>query len=251
MNQQASRDRKRRDWWKAAFIGLAAVALIGGVAWALLGSSLLVVRTVRTTGSQVPRSVVLEVAGIKLGTPLARIDTAAIARRVEGITQVQSAKVTLSWPDSVVIWTRQRAAVFMLRVGRGYAVVDSYGVVLSTVASRQTGLITLQPAAGQTDWTGQDQQLRRDPAVLAAGAIIRGLPAWLRGRITTVQAERRADIILILRGGVRVRWGNPGHGSAKAKEMAILLRTNAAYYDVSDPATAVTGNAGHSGSGSG
>jgi cell division protein FtsQ len=251
MSQRASQDRKRPDWWKAAFIGLAAVALIGGVAWALLGSSFLVVRTVRTTGSQVPRSTVLEAAGIKLGTPLARIDTGAIARRVERITQVQSARVTLSWPDSIVIWTRRRAAVFAVRAGKRYAAVDSYGVVLRTLASRPAGLIALQPAAGQTDWTGPGQLLRRDRSVLAAGAIVRGMPAWLRGRITTVQADGPADVILILRGGVRVRWGSPGHGSAKAREMAILLRTNATYYDVSDPATAVTGNAAHAGSGSG
>jgi len=251
MSQQASQGRKRRDWWKAAFIGLAVVALIGGVAWALLGSSFLVVRTVRTTGSQVPRPAILDAAGIVLGTPLARIDTGAIARRVERITQVQSAKVTLSWPDSVVIWTRRRAALFTVRAGHGYAVVDSYGVVLRTARKPQGGLIALQPAAGQAVWTGQDQQLRRDPAVLAAGAIVRGLPAWLRGRITTVQADGQADVILVLHGGVRVRWGDPSHGSAKAQEMAILLRTNARYYDVSDPATAVTGNAAHSGSGSG
>jgi len=251
MSQRASQDRKRRDWWKAAFIGLAAVALVGGVAWALLGSSFLVVRTVRTTGSQVPRATLLDAAGIKLGTPLARIDTGAIARRVERITQVQSARVTLSWPDSVVIWTKRRAAVFTVRDGQRYAAVDSYGVVLRTVASRPAGLITLQPAAGQTDWTGPGQRLRNDPSVLAAGAVVRGMPAWLRGRITTVQADAPANVILILRGGARVRWGSPGHGPAKAKEMAILLRTNATYYDVSDPATAVTGNAGDTGSGGG
>jgi cell division protein FtsQ len=251
MSQPASQDRKRPDWWKAAFIGLAAAALIGGVAWALLGSSFLVVRTVRTTGSQVPRSTVLGAAGIKLGTPLARIDTGAIARRVERITQVQSARVTLSWPNSIVIWTKRRAAVFMVRAGQRYAAVDSYGVVLRTLASRPAGLITLQPAAGQTAWTGSGQPLRRDRSVLAAGAIVRGMPAWLRDRITTVQADGPADVILILRGGVRVRWGSPGHGPAKAKEMAILLRTNATYYDVSDPATAVTGSAADAGSGSG
>jgi hypothetical protein len=109
----------------------------------------------------------------------------------------------------------------------------------------------LLPAAGQTGWTAPDQRLRRDPSVLAAGAVVRGMPAWLRGRITTVRADGPANVILILRGGVRVSWGSPGHGPAKAKEMAILLRTNATYYDVSDPATAVTGNAGDTGSGSG
>ena len=241
MSQAAGAGRRRRDRWKAAFICLTAAALIGGVAWALLGSSFLVVRTVRTTGSQVPRSAVLTAAGIKLGTPLIRINTDAIARRVERITQVQSARVTRSWPDSVVIWTRRRRAVFTVRAGQGYDLVDSYGVVLSRTASRPAGLIALRAATRQATWTGQ-YGLRHEPAVLSAGAVVRDLPAWLRSRIAAVQAGGPADVLLILHGGIRVRWGSQGHGSAKAKEMAILLRTGARYYDVSDPATAVTGD---------
>jgi cell division protein FtsQ len=251
MSEPASAGRRRRDLWKAAFFGLAVLTLLGGVAWALLGSSFLVVRTVRTTGSQVPRSTVLTAAAIKLGTPLVRIDTGAIARRVERITQVQSARVTLSWPDSVVIWTKRRTAVFMVRAAHGYALVDSYGVVLRRTAARPSGLIALWPGPRQVAWTGQDEQLRHEPAVLAAGAVVRDLPAWLRGRMTAVQAGGPAEVILILHGGIRVRWGSPEHGSAKAKEMAILLRTKARYYDVSDPATAVTGRAGQAGSRSG
>ena len=109
---QASTWRGRHDPWKAAFFGLAAAALVAGVGWALLGSSFLVVRTVRTTGSALPSATVLRAAGIKLGTPLIRVDTGAAARRVERIRQVQSARVTLSWPDAVVIWTKSRTAVF-------------------------------------------------------------------------------------------------------------------------------------------
>jgi cell division protein FtsQ len=246
MSEPARSGRRRYDLWKAAFIGLAAVALLGGVAWAVLGSSFLVVRTVRTAGSQVPRSTVLGAAGIKMGTPLARIDTGAIARRVERVTQVQSARVTLSWPDAVVIWTRRRTAVFTVRARHGYALIDSYGVVLRRTAARPVGLIALRPGTGQAGWAGQDGQLRREPAILAAGAVVRGLPAWLRGRVAAVQAGGAADVILILGDGARVRWGSQGHASAKAQEMAILLRTNATYYDVSDPATVVTGGARHS-----
>jgi hypothetical protein len=39
-----------------------------------------------------------------------------------------------------------------------------------------------------------------------------------------------------------VSWGSPMHATAKAAELAVLLRTKAGYYDVSDPATAVTGS---------
>jgi cell division protein FtsQ len=254
MTKPAGAGGKRRDLWKVAFFGLAAVALIGGVAWALLGSSFLVVRAVRTTGSQVPRATVLGAAAIRLGTPLIRVDTGAIASRVERITQVQSAKVTLSWPDAIVIWTKRRSAVFTVRARSGYDVVDSYGIVLRWTASRPPGLIALQPAGTQAAGGGRAGaarlgQLRHEPAVLAAGAVVRTLPSWLRGRVSAVRADGPANVLLILRGGAQVRWGSPGHGPAKASEMAILLRTRARYYDVSDPATAVTGSAGQAGGG--
>jgi len=234
MSRSAGVGRRRPDPWKAAFFGFAAAGLIAGVAWALLGSSLLVVRSVRITGSAVPRATVLAAAGIRMGTPLIRIDTGAVARRVERITQVQSARVRLSWPDAVVIWTRQRTAVFATPAHHGYNLVDSYGVVLRRSATQPRGLVLLsQPRslAGP----------RRNRSVLAAGSVIRNLPSWLRGRVVSVRADGPADIILILHGGIEVRWGSPAHGAAKASEMAVLLRTRAAYYDVSDPVTAVTG----------
>jgi cell division protein FtsQ len=227
--------RRRPDPWKVTFFGLAAAGLIAGVAWALLGSSLLVVRSVRITGSAVPRATVLAAADIRKGTPLIRIDTGAVARRVERITQVQSARVNLSWPDAVVIWIRQRTAIFAIPAHHGYDLVDSYGVVLRWSAEQPPGLVRLSQPRSTAG------PLRRNRSVLAAGSVVRNLPPWLRGRVVSVRADGPADIILILRGGIAVRWGSPAHGAAKASEMAVLLRTRAAYYDVSDPATAVTG----------
>jgi cell division protein FtsQ len=242
MSRPPGAGRRRHDPWKTAFFGLAAAALIAGVGWALLGSSFLVVRTVRTTGSAVPRALVLGAAGINRGTPLIRIDTRAVARRVEQITQVERARVTLSWPDAIVIWTKRRTAVFAVRARHGYDLVDSYGVVLRWMPDATAGLMTLRQPAGRDVPAGQ---FRRDPAVLAAGAVVRKLPAWLRGRVSEVLAGGPANVTLILHGGIRVRWGSPGYGAAKASEVAILLRTRAGYYDVSDPDTAVTGSAGH------
>jgi cell division protein FtsQ len=235
MSRPAGAVRRGPDPWKAAFFGLAAAAVIAGVAWALLGSSFLVVRSVRITGSAVPRATVLAAAGIRTGTPLIRIDTRAVARRVERITQVQSARVTVSWPDAVVIWTRQRTAVFAIPAHGGYDLTDPYGVVLRRSAAQPSGLVRLRlprRAAGP---------LRRNPSVLAAGSVVRNLPPWLRGRVVSVRAGGPANVIIFLHGGIEVRWGSPAHGPAKASEMAVLLRSGVTYYDVSDPATAVTG----------
>jgi cell division septal protein FtsQ len=235
MSRPAGAGRGRPDLWKAAFIGLAAAGLIAAVAWALLGSSFFVVRSVRVTGSAVPRATVLAAAAIRTGTPLIRIDTSAVARRVERITQVQSARVSLSWPDAVVIWTRQRTPVFAVPAHHGYDLVDSYGVVLRWSAVQPAGLVRLREPGRVA------APLRRNRSVLAAGAVIRKLPPWLRGRVVSVGADGPADITLVLRGGIRVRWGSPARSAAKASEMAVLLRANLAYYDVSDPRTAVTG----------
>ena len=96
----ARRPRPGRRRRKAVLFALAAVVIAAGAVWALLGSSLFVVRSVTVTGAgAVPRAEVLRAAGIKPGTPLARVDTAAAARRVEQLTQVQSAQVSRNWPD--------------------------------------------------------------------------------------------------------------------------------------------------------
>src|SRR6516165_8999863 len=49
--------------------------------------------------------------------PRARLDTAAVARRVEQITQVQSAQVSRDWPDSVTIAIRERTPVLAVASG--------------------------------------------------------------------------------------------------------------------------------------
>jgi cell division protein FtsQ len=228
------RRRGRHDPWKAAFLGLAAAALAGGVAWALLGSSFFVVRAVRTTGSDVSRGLILRAAGIRLGTPLIRVDTAAVARHVERITQVQAARVTRSWPDAIVIWTKQRTATFAVPAPHGYRLMDSYGVILGRAATAPPGLVVLKSPSLLTG------SARHDRAVLAAGMVVRNMPRWLRERVSFVRAVSPADLILILRGGASVVWGGTAREAAKAAEVAILLRTDARVYDVSDPSTAVT-----------
>jgi cell division protein FtsQ len=216
---------------------VAAVALVAGVAWALLGSSLLVVRSVRTTGARdIPRARVLAAAGIKLGTPLIRIDSSIIAKRVERITRVQVARVTRSWPDAVVIWTKQRTAVFAVADHGGYDRMDQFGVLLGHTATPSARLVIWRSASGPA--TG----LRGSQAVRAAGRIVLGLPHWLRGRVAAAKATGPADVTLTLHDGATIRWGGPGRAAAKAREMSVLLRTDAKYYDVSDPTTAVTGS---------
>jgi cell division protein FtsQ len=209
-----------------------ALTIVAVVVWALLGSSLLVVRHVRVTGGGglVPAAAVRSAARIPLGLPLARVDGAAAARRVERLAPVLSARVSRSFPDTVVIAVRQRTPALAVGVASGYALVDSAGVTVTVVGSPPAGLPLL---------TTPPPVLPGSPAVRDAAAVVQGLPAQLRARVRSVSASA-ASVTLQLSGGITVRWGGPAQGAQKAAELDRLLSTRARYYDVSDPATVVT-----------
>jgi cell division protein FtsQ len=224
------------DRWKTAFFGLIAVAIVAGAGWALLGSSLLVVRSVQAAGTAlVPRSEILRAAGIGIGTPLIRVNTSQVARRVEQIAQIQSARVTRQWPDRVTIVVRDRTPALAVAASGRYALVDQSGVVVLWVAQRPPGMPLLaDPPAGST------ARLRGDAAIRAAVTVLRQLPASLRHRIRAVRAPAADAVTLELRGRIVVLWGGTDRPAAKAAELAALMRRHVTHYDVSDPDTAVT-----------
>jgi cell division protein FtsQ len=229
---RSGRRRSGRRPWRAAVLAGLGLAIIAGAAWALLGSSLLVVRHVQVRGNRlVSATAVLAVAGLRMGEPLARINTGAVARRIERITQVRSAQVSTSWPDTVVIVITERTPGLAVRSGGEYELIDADGVIVRTSVRRPRGLPVL---------TDPPPVLRGSVAVRAAVQVLHELPAAVRPDVRMLTASSAGSVDLLLRGGVTVRWGGTGQAAAKAAELVILLRTHARTVDVSDPGTAVT-----------
>jgi len=233
-NKARSRGRSRRRW-RVALVALALAAIVGGAAWALLGSRLLAVRSVVVTGTRlVPQSEVLAVAGIVPGTPLIRVNTAQVAARVETIRLVQSARVTRSWPDRVVIAVRERTPALALPApGGGFDLVDPDGVIVQWAARQPHGLPVYLT-------TAVISSLRGDPDVGAAAAVLGELTARLRASVISVTAPSPDQVTLRLTHGVTVLWGGTDDAQQKAEALGVLMRTHASYYDVSAPGTAVT-----------
>lgn len=222
--------------WKAAFFALTAAAILATAGWALLGSSLLVARSVRVTGAPAAQQAeVLRAAGIARGTPLIRINTATVTRRVEQITQIQSAQVSRDWPDSVVITVRERTPALVVASGGGFALIDRFGVVTGHAATRPPGLTLLASAPPDL------ASLRGSPAIQAAVTVLRQLPPSIRGLVRAVAAPSADAVTLDLQRGISVLWGGTDRPAAKAAELAILMRTRASFYSVANPDTAVTG----------
>ena len=216
---------------RTVFFGLLVLAILAGAAWALLGSSLLVVRHVEVTGNRlVTAAQVRHAARIRPGAPLATVNTAAAARRVERLAPVLSATVRRSWPDAIVITVRERTPVFAVAAAGGYQLIDSHGVTVRQ-ATRRPASVPLLSAAPAV--------LRGNPAINAAAVVLRQLPRGLRNRITSVSAASASSVTLHLTGRTTVLWGGAGDPAEKLAELGMLLRRHARYYDISDPSTAV------------
>ena len=178
-----------RMGWKAVFFGLMAIAIVAAVAWALLGSRFLIVRSVRVTGvgPAVSRAQVIAAAQIPTGLPLIRVNTSAVAHRVGGIRQVQSAQVSRDWPHTIVISVSLRTPVFAVAVPGGYALVDAFGVDLRNSARRPPGFPLLQLTAGAAAGSRARRGGCRDAAARQPGG-----PCRRRGSARAAARDRPA-----------------------------------------------------------
>ena len=228
--------------------GAAPGAAVHGAPRSSRSPKLLVVRSVVVTGTHlVPAAQVRAAAAVPSGQPMIRVDTAAAARRVEAITQVQSAQVSRSWPDRIVITVRERTAALAVAVAvpaaggassssgtvAGYDLIDASGVVVRSVTAKPAGLPVYWPAAGSG-------ALRGSPSVAAVVTVLHELPAPIAWLVSVVSASSPQNVTLGLSDGITIVWGDTTRAAEKATELAALMRTHMHYYDVSAPGTAVT-----------
>jgi cell division protein FtsQ len=234
---------------------LASLGIIAAVGWALLGDRLLVVRVIAVSGTHlVPPAQVIAAADVPAGTPLIRVDTTQVATRVEGITQVASARVSKDWPDGLSITVTERVPVVAVRMSGGiYDLVDHDGVIVTAQRAKPAALPLFETAV-------PGSQLRGDGDIAATSAVLAELPPWLYREVADVSvtsgggsgnggdsggASEKASVpagsvVLYTDQGQTIVWGGPDMAGVKARELAILMLDRVSYYDVSDPRTAVT-----------
>jgi cell division protein FtsQ len=221
---------------------VAAVAIVFGVGWALLDSRFFVVRSVTVTGTHlVTGAEVRSAAAIPPGLPLIRVNSAMIAHRIERIRQVQSARVSRDWPDGVTIAVIERTPVLAVPGGRGYQLIDKYGVVVESSSRRPPALPTLELSAVPGSGPVSVPELRGSPAVYAAAVVLHELPRYLARSVVSLQAPSATEVTLRLARGITIVWGGTDRAAQKSRELAVLMRTHARSYNVSAPGTAVTG----------
>ncbi|MGI8761658.1 MAG: cell division protein FtsQ/DivIB [Jatrophihabitantaceae bacterium] len=206
--------------------GIAAVLVAAVLTWLLAFSSVFGVGTVEVRGEHVLSAArIRTAAAVPHGTPLLRLDTASIARRVETVPGVAAAVVRTSFPSTVLITVTERVAVGVVRSGTGYALVDATGDQFRTVTARPRGLpLFVVPAGTDARTTGG-----------AVATVASALTPALRAQVASVQALDPNAITLLLTDQRVVQWGSAARSADKARILPALLRGHVSQVDVSDP----------------
>ena len=216
--------RRRTPRW--VLLALLGALLVGGAAWALLGTSLVGVRHIEVSGVEITtREAVHDAAAVTLGTSLLRLDTDAIAARVGALPPVAHVDVRRSFPHTLVITVTERTPAAVVPAPDGYAVLAADGVVYHHVAVPPAGVPVVQLAApGPTD-----------PATLAALRVVAALTPELRAVLAEIRAPAPTSISLALVDGRTIVWGDAEASDRKAAVATVLLAEDATTIDVSVP----------------
>jgi cell division protein FtsQ len=221
--------RARRNRLRAAnrWLSAAAVAAIVGLLGVLVfATPVLGVAEVRVSGAHlISVDEVRAVAGIRPGTPLARVDVRGVRRRVEALGPVRRADVHRRWPRSMVITVTERTAAAVVARDGGFLLLDATGVGYAAQASRPAGLPLLRLGDPGPD----------DASTRAALAVLAALTPQLRDRLVALIVEAPTRVRLELAGDRVVVWGDATANDAKARVATVLLDRPGKLIDVSSP----------------
>ncbi|GGJ85622.1 hypothetical protein GCM10010123_14100 [Pilimelia anulata] len=220
------RARRRRLRAAAPWAVVLAVALLAGIAWwAVRNTAVLAIRAVRVTGTVLldPYDV-HTAAAVAVGTPMARLDAAAVRRRVAALPAAGAVEVERDWPGTVRIRVRERTPVAAVPRGREYLWLDGTGVTFHTDGDAGGVPVVKLTAPGPAD-----------PSTRAVLRVLTELPAALADRVRAVLVASPAKITLSMRDGRTVVWGDAADSATKARTALALLRAEHRRIDVSSP----------------
>ena len=230
--QLARKRFARRQWarrwltWRPLLVLAGLAAVLAGLVWLVLFSSVLAVAGVDVEGTSVLRTPeVRRAADVPTGEPLATVDLARIAARVESLAPVKRVDVSRSWPDRVHIAVQERVPVAVVEGDGLFRALDADGVLFTTYRAAPPGLPVVR--------SGVDT---RAEALAEAATVVSVLPDDIAGRVRYVEVATVDRISLRLRNGRTVLWGSADESASKAEVLALLLEQKASVYDVSVPA---------------
>ncbi|HEY3834386.1 MAG TPA: FtsQ-type POTRA domain-containing protein [Acidimicrobiia bacterium] len=230
-----AREQRRRNGRRTglAVVAVAFAALVGLVA----ASGLFAARRIDVQGTvHLSADAVRRASGVHGDPSMLRLDTGAIAARVERLPWVADAQVSISWPNSLVIHVTEWEPVAYTADRGRWALLASNGRVLDEVLARPlafmkvVGLATVPPAGH----------------AIAGGSavdVIDRLPDDLRRQVIGLDLSG-GGVTLRLTGDLAIRFGDMSAVPSKSGAALAVLgapHPGCHYIDVSVPSAPVCG----------
>lgn len=242
---------RRRLAWRQILIAAGSVVVVAALAWLMLLSPAFALDTeqvrVAGAGTVVAVDQVRAVVDEEGGTPLTRLDTAALRQRLLDVPGVRDATVTRDWPHGLAVQLVSREPVAAVpeaadvaqhaegddASGAGYALVDQDGVKVGRADAPPEGLPVVEVPVG-------------DARILSAAlGVLEALPEDLLAAIGQVSAGTQDTVRFTLRDGATVEWGSAQDSALKVAVLQALRAApetaGSARYDVTAPTMPVVG----------
>lgn len=217
---------------------LAAIALTLGVVLLTRSPALDVDRIVVGGADRVGRDTVIEASGVSTGGALVDLDLALIRERLMATPGIASARVEITWPDTVRIAVTEEQDFVVVATPAGSVVVARGGRVLATADT--TGDTTGGGLPVLTVEGGPAVDLRPGsavpPAVRDALVVLEQVPASIAEELTRATMTADGSLTFALDDGGSVHFGPPEEVPAKLLATATALggRIDRACLDVLD-----------------
>lgn len=225
----------RRLRWRTIALVVGGVLLVAGLAYVVLISPLLALRSgeIEVTGTNqiVSEAEVLEVITPGDGTPLARLDTAGLAEELTTIVGVRDAHLERSWPHGLQVVIEPRVPVAIVEDGDQYAVLDGEGVVLSRDAEPAEDLPLVDVPLGEESTAA---------SLTAVLEVLDAMPEDLLVEVAAASAPSPNRVSFELADGVEVFWGSSAENALKVEVLSTLRQVEASGYDLSAPRAPIT-----------
>jgi len=226
---RAAYERRRR--LRRVAVGVLVVVVAATLVWLVMFSSVVAVRRVAVDGeTTLSEAQIRTVADVRIGQPLARVDTSAIEVRVARMDRVQSVTVSRSWLHTIRIEVVERTPVAWMTVGGGIRGLDRYGIDFRAYDKPPKKL--LEADVTETDPRRRQQTLA---AVAYVVQLIEDEDPALRKQVQAISAATKDSIELNLTHGRTVLWGSKADSTHKLTVLRALLRIDARRYDISAP----------------
>ncbi len=234
MSEQRFAERRRSVLWRRVrrvLLALLGLGVVAGVVWVFWFSSALAVNRIVVDGTTTLKPMdIRSTAAVRLGEPLARVDTVAIESRIATMERIDQVDVSRHWPRTIRIEVVERKPIGWVRSGVAIRALDRYGVDFRTLRKEPENLIEVQVETLDSR--------RRQQALESSAAVIDTLRTDDPGLLKKVQYVRVASkdsVQLVLGKNRTVTWGSAAKGDQKLTVLRSLLKIKARGYDVSAP----------------